>query len=401
MNSISKIIKTLSKITIFCLISSNFYVLSSQIKVDELKPGLDYLEKKDKEFYILGPGDVLEVIISQEIPELNKTVTINGKGEINVQKLNNIYVEGLTLEELTNLMKLKYKDILINPNIVINIKLYRTINFQLLGEVELPGLYKVPGSSNNNFLADKFNQIEDLENSNFRITESNQDEKKEFQERIDSINSRNLIYNAYFPTVFDAIKKGGGITGYSDLTKVEIIRKNSISNGGGLIRTKVNLLSMLENGDTTQNIRIYDGDVIKIPKSSLLLPEQLSKAVRSNINPRLISVFVIGKVENPGEIIVSRSTSLNEAIIIAGGPKAIRGPIQFIRYNSDGSIDQRKLRYKKNSPRGTKNNPLLRTGDIISINKNIINITTEVLGEITQPFIGVFAGKEVLEDLFN
>lgn len=85
---------------------------------------------------------------------------------------------------------------------------------------------------------------------------------------------------------------------------------------------------------------------------------------------------------------------------MAGGSKFIKGPVQFIRYNSDVSIEKRTFNYRKNSKRGAKNNPILKPGDLISINKNILNISAEVLSEITQPFIGIYAGKEVLQDLF-
>ena len=62
------------------------------------------------------------------------------------------------------------------------------------------------------------------------------------------LNKRSRIYDKgdlsnpgnAFPTVFDAIKSAGGITTYSDLSSIEIIRKNSISNGGGKIKKNVN-----------------------------------------------------------------------------------------------------------------------------------------------------------------
>ena len=44
--------------------------------------------------------------------------------------------------------------------------------------------------------------------------------------------------NSYFPTLFDAIQNSGGINEYSDLSSIKIIRKNSLSKGGGLI-TKI------------------------------------------------------------------------------------------------------------------------------------------------------------------
>ena len=37
----------------------------------------------------------------------------------------------------------------------------------------------------------------------------------------------------YFPTVFDAIRAAGGITRFSNLKEIELVRINKISDGGG------------------------------------------------------------------------------------------------------------------------------------------------------------------------
>ena len=85
--------------------------------------------------------------------------------------------------------------------------------------------------------------------------------------------------------------------------------------------------------------------------------------------------------------------------MLAGGAKIIKGPIKFLRYKSDGNIETRTFSYSKNNKRGSYKNPLLKSGDIISVNKNIINIATELLDEVTRPFIGVYAAREVFEKL--
>ena len=75
--------------------------------------------------------------------------------------------------------------------------------------------------------------------------------------------------NVFFPTVFDAIRSSGGITTYSDLKNIQIIRKERISNGGGKISTNLNFYDLLTKGDNSPNIRIYDSDIIKIKKTDL------------------------------------------------------------------------------------------------------------------------------------
>ena len=75
----------------------------------------------------------------------------------------------------------------------------------------------------------------------------------------------------------------------------------------------------------------------------------IKKAIQTNLNPKFINVFINGRVESPGSIKVNKASVLNDAIAIAGGTKIIKGPIRYLTFNNDGSIDKRKFRYKKSN----------------------------------------------------
>ena len=150
-----------------------------------------------------------------------------------------------------------------------------------------------------------------------------------------------------FPTLYDFIKKAGGITFYSDLSKIQIIRKDTLTNGGGSKKASVNFLDAIDGIDNASNIRIFDGDRIIVPKASIPISEQISKAINTNLNPKFISIFVSGRVQQPGRILVTRKSTLNDAINISGGTKFLKGSISFVRLQSDGSIEERKFNYKK------------------------------------------------------
>ena len=207
--------------------------------------------------------------------------------------------------------------------------------------------------------------------------------------------------NNNFPTVFDAIKSAGGITTYSDISSIEIIRKDTISNGGGRIKTSINFFELLNNGDTSQNIRLLDEDVIRIRKNDKPITSDLLKAVRSNLNPKNIKVFVGGRVEQPGIIFASKTSSLNESIALAGGAKFVKSKINLIRYNSDGTIVNKKFYYRRNAEIGSQNNPRIKNGDIIYVGKSPLNIANEIISELTQPFIGGYSAIRVIEDIVN
>ena len=72
-------------------------------------------------------------------------------------------------------------------------------------------------------------------------------------------------------------RSGGGITSNSNLNEVQIIRKDTFTNGGGYKSTTVNFGNIF-NGDFSQNIRIYDGDQIIVRKNLKPDMEIFSKA---------------------------------------------------------------------------------------------------------------------------
>ena len=60
------------------------------------------------------------------------------------------------------------------------------------------------------------------------------------------------------------------------------------------------------DNDGSQNIRLVDGDVLKVGKSPIVLRDQLLKAGQTNLSPQFLEVFVSGRVNNPGRVIIRR-----------------------------------------------------------------------------------------------
>ena len=293
--------------------------------------------------------------------------------------MNRIYIEGLTLEELTNLLNEEFSKYVKFPQIEIQIIKYRPVFVYVDGEIESPGLYKLDGSIN--------------------ILSSETDLLS--PDRMSSITGEALPISdqSSFPTLFDAIKKAGGINRFSDLSKIEVVRKNSISSGGGYKKATINFLSVINNGDLSQNIRLFDGDTIKINKSKETNLIQISKAIRSNLNPKFINVAVAGRVERPGTITITKSSTLNMALDLSGGTKVIKGDIVLHRIANNGTLEKRKFRFKKNAKKGSNSNPFLKDGDIIFVNKGAIYASTEVLNDISRPFTGILSSILLYEAL--
>ena len=355
---------TLLMIFTFVDFSKSRFLLANQELQTELK---DYIKNfPDNNFYILGPGDFLKIEVSEFTSDLDQKFIIDGQGIAKIQRLNDIYVSGLTIEELTKILNKEYEKYLKKPNVKLTILKYRPVKVYLSGEVESPGYYVLKGT-----------YFEELES--------------------EEIAKRDLIFNNFFPSLFFVIRESGGVTVNADLKNVIVTRQNSITNGSGRIQTNLNLINTISLNDLSQNIRILDGDTIYIPKSDVPVLSDIAMATRTNINPKFIEVFVNGRVNNPGKIKLNKGITLNEAIEISGGTKVIKGKLVFLRYNPDGTVDRRKFSIKRSAKRGSYKNPYLRSGDFINLERGLLGTTTEVLGDITDPFNGLVSTYGLLK----
>lgn len=97
------------------------------------------------ESYRVGPGDVLEVTVYDN-EDLSRLVTVQHAGEISFPLLGDVQVAELTLREVRErLTTLLGKDYLVNPQVEIKVKEYRSQWATLVGEVARPGKYYLDG----------------------------------------------------------------------------------------------------------------------------------------------------------------------------------------------------------------------------------------------------------------
>lgn len=97
-------------------------------------------------------------------------------------------------------------------------------------------------------------------------------------------------------TVVDAIKQAGGTTANADWRHVTLTRGDK--------RYVINLLDIYEKGDTRQNLRLRDGDVLNVPD----LQGQ--------------KIFVLGEVAKPSPLYLRKGRmTLSEALAEVGGIK--------------------------------------------------------------------------------
>ena len=177
--------------------------------------------------YILGPGDGLEIELV-DVPELSGRFTIGPDGTIYLPRLRALFVEGLTVEELQAFLTKQFRTYVIDPQVYIRPVTYRPIRVYVGGEVKRPGYYTLAGHKN---ISAGDDQNKDIYQQSGQIKNS-----KEFL----SISKSNVTI---LPTIFDAVQAAQGITPYSDLSKVQVTRRQSLSRGGGRIRTQLIFLT--------------------------------------------------------------------------------------------------------------------------------------------------------------
>ena len=326
--------------------------------------------------YILGPGDGLQIELL-DLPELSGRFSIDPDGTLYLPRLRALYVEGLTIEELRGFLTQQFKTYVRDPQVYVRPVAYRPIRIYVGGEVRRPGYYTLTGvqSTTEDLTPPSTSPVDDEFSGATKQTSV----------------SGGSFSAALFPTVFDAIRSAQGITPYTDLSQVQVIRKRAEGLGGGRIKTNLNFLSLITEGNESQNIRLFDGDALKIGRSPIVLKDQLLKAGQSNLSPQFVEVFVTGRVNIPGGITIPQGSSLNQAISLAGGTKLLKGKIEFVRFNREGTMDRRIFSYNPGAAADAPNNPVLAAGDLIRVNDSILSGGISVLNELTGPFVGLYS----------
>ena len=69
----------------------------------------------------------------------------------------------------------------------------------------------------------------------------------------------------------------------------------------------------------------------------------------------------------------------------------MKGPVTFLRFNNDGSIENRKFALRRKSKKGSYSNPYMRDGDLIIVGESFLTSTNQIINEVTSPFIGIFS----------
>ena len=334
--------------------------------------------KQDAELsYILGPGDTINLDF-EGIPELSGSFTIGPDGNLYLPRIKSYPASGLTLDQLSARLEYAYSYYIINPSIVVSQKSYRTVRVLIRGEVVRPGYYNLTDDSS----GDTGFDFDSVSVETYFPRTSGMLEKN---------NINGFASSFIWPRLFDALRASGGVTAYSDLRSVKIIRNLPSDQEGDKLTTSINFLDFLDGTSYQSNIKLYDGDIVQVSKLAEPSPSSLQIATQTNMSPRTINVFVFGRVNRPGNLNMPQGSTLNQAIAAAGGTKILKGSIEFLRIKPNQPSDVRRFSYKPGAAADDKANPILISGDIVRVNNSLMSSASEALGELTAPVLGLYS----------
>jgi polysaccharide export outer membrane protein len=167
------------------------------------------LQAQVSETYRVGAGDVLSVFVWQH-PDLSSEVSVMPDGSITYPLCGTFEIGGLTTDEVTETLREKLSEYIMNPQITITMKRYTSEKVSIIGAVQKPGSYPW---------------------------------------------TQNLLLSDY-------IGLAGGPSAHADISTIYISRKHE----DNTVVIEVELDEILSKGERRQDIPLQPGDLVTIPQ---------------------------------------------------------------------------------------------------------------------------------------
>jgi len=182
-------------------------------------------------------------------------------------------------------------------------------------------------------------------------------------------NQNNPTGNGGLPTVTLAIQQEQGIKPLADIRRIDVRRLTKI---GAEQVFNINLWQLLQTGNISQEVILQDGDTVVVPKATEVATAESLELATALFSPDTINISVVGEVETPGTLKVPPNTTLNQALLTAGGFKgsrARRSSVDLIRLNIDGTVSTQEVPINLAQGVNDQGNPILWENDIIVVSR--------------------------------
>jgi len=206
--------------------------------------------------YRVGSGDIIRISVYDH-QDLETKVMVSGDGKIVMPLVGQVVVSNLTIPEVSEkITELLADGYIINPQVNIFVEEFRSKKVVILGQVNKPGLIELSGAI----------------------------------------------------SFLELISKAGGLA--KDAGDTATIKRSGADESDVIV---VDLVSLIEKGDISQNVPILDGDTVNIAKAGMC--------------------FVTGEVKKPGTYQCSENTTILKIIALSGGftGKASKSSVRIVR----------------------------------------------------------------------
>ncbi|AFY30536.1 polysaccharide biosynthesis/export family protein [Calothrix sp. PCC 7507] len=346
--------------------------------------------------YRLGPGDAISVVV-QRFPDLSFQAAINPEGNVVVPLLGTVSLQGLTLQAAQEKIRGLLNRYVINPVIVLSLSGQRQdLNIQAVinpegnivvpqvGTVSLQGLSLEEAQEKirlglSRFLVDPIVVVSLANPRPVQVTVSGE----VFRPGIYSISSLT-------PRVPDALLSSGGSTTIADLRQVQVRRRLL---DGSVISKTIDLYAALQNGSSLPNLRLQDGDAIVVPRREVGTDDGYDRnlVARSTLAIPQIKIRVLnyasGGIVNQA---LPNGSSFVDALSGINLDTANLRDIALVRFDPErGQAVTQKLDAKRALGGDISQNVPLQDNDVIVVGRNLIGRITNALTTITQPFFNI------------
>jgi polysaccharide export outer membrane protein len=120
-------------------------IVSSAIAADQKKSDatMVWSAKATQKEYVIGVGDILEIVTWKEPDFTRDNVSVRTDGKISFPLLNDVQAAGLTPVELKRVLEAGLKDYVSTPVVTVHVKDPLSQKIYVLGEVQHVGEYKL------------------------------------------------------------------------------------------------------------------------------------------------------------------------------------------------------------------------------------------------------------------
>ena len=199
-------------------------------------------------------------------------------------------------------------------------------------------------------------------------------------------------------TVTQVVQKAGGIKPSADLRHIQVRR---LTRSGSEQLIDLDFWALLQSGDISQDLVLQQSDTVVIPVATETTPGEVAQLAAANFSPDEVTVNVVGEVERPGVLKVSPNTTLNQAVLAAGGfTQRATETVELVRLNANGTVTQKQVEVNLETGIDSEENPLILNNDVVVVGRNGRARFNDSVGSVLSPLLQLAAPFNLLFRLF-